>query len=273
MGRLIILCLVCILGPSAYAETPACTMCHSSTGFTSTGSPHSEGDCTACHGAGDAHVSAPGTPGSILSFTTQSASERSEVCKACHSADHTGVQIRSHASVGVACNDCHSIHEQKTQRLPAGFERTPETSRVCATCHEDTFAQFAMSERHRLAEGSISCTDCHEPHEGSPTSQLGGFSQATCAGCHADTAGPFVFEHAASRVEGCQACHAPHGSPNRHMLTHQRPGELCYSCHAIVPQFHLGFNPSGAPAFNEDTACTNCHVAIHGSNLDRNLLR
>ena len=82
-----------------------------------------------------------------------------------------------------------------------------------------------------------------------------------------------MFEHAASKVDGCTACHTPHGGPNRHMLNHQQVGELCYSCHAAVPQFHLGFSPVGAARFDEKTVCTNCHVTIHGSNLDRLFLR
>jgi predicted CXXCH cytochrome family protein len=78
--------------------------------------------------------------------------------------------------------------------------------------------------------------------------------------CHAAKGSPFVFEHASGFVEGCTACHHPHGSPNRYMLSFQSIGELCYSCHGVVPSFHS--------RFNADTVCTNCHYAIHGSNLD-----
>jgi hypothetical protein len=57
------------------------------------------------------------------------------------------------------------------------------------------------------------------------------------------------------------------------MLVFQEVGQLCYSCHAEVPQFHTGFAP-GAPArFDLQTQCTSCHVAVHGSNHDRALLR
>jgi predicted CXXCH cytochrome family protein len=102
---------------------------------------------------------------------------------------------------------------------------------------------------------------------------LGGFKQSQCADCHPDTEGPFVFEHPVSRVDGCVACHEPHGSPNRHMLKIQDVGALCYTCHAEVPQFHTGFSPVAPPRFNEQTVCTNCHVTIHGSNLDPLFLR
>jgi hypothetical protein len=45
------------------------------------------------------------------------------------------------------------------------------------------------------------------------------------------------------------------------MLAFQDLGQLCYSCHAEVPGFHLGGR------FGEDANCTNCHSAIHGSNF------
>jgi DmsE family decaheme c-type cytochrome len=115
---------------------------------------------------------------------------------------------------------------------------------VCLDCHQDSFAQFQFNERHRLEEGVVECTSCHNPHNPQVGMELGGFKQSVCSDCHADVEGPFVHEHAASRVEGCAACHEPHGSPNRHMLKIQEVGALCYSCHADAPQFHLGFSPT-----------------------------
>jgi hypothetical protein len=42
-----------------------------------------------------------------------------------------------------------------------------------------------------------------------------------CYKCHADKQGPFVFEHAPLKVEGCTACHDPHGSANPKLLKTQ----------------------------------------------------
>ena len=94
---------------------------------------------------------------------------------------------------------------------------------------------------------------------------LGGFKQQQCTSCHTDKEGPFVFEHGSQRVEGCVACHDPHGSPNRHLLTFQSVADLCYSCHGVVPGFHT--------RFIADSQCTNCHSTIHGSNFDPFLLK
>jgi DmsE family decaheme c-type cytochrome len=256
---------------------PACNTCHSDSAATVRAGVHAKSgpeDCTVCHGDGTEHLAAPTSPGSILTFALESAAERSAPCMACHQDARVPAAGNPHHQAGLACDDCHSVHADKARaELPAAMQRLTPGSTACYACHEDTFAQFAFSERHRLIEGSVSCTSCHDPHEPDTRRHLGGFKQMGCATCHADAGGPFVFEHPASRLDGCTACHVPHGSPNRHLLTHQRVGELCYSCHAVVPQFHLGFAPVGGPRFDENTVCTNCHVSIHGSNLDRSLLR
>ena len=77
-------------------------------------------------------------------------------------------------------------------------------SATCAGCHNDSFVQFGFTERgHRIEEGVMECTSCHNPHEKSARVALGGFKQQQCAECHADKNGPWVFEHPAGRVEGC----------------------------------------------------------------------
>jgi predicted CXXCH cytochrome family protein len=66
-------------------------------------------------------------------------------------------------------------------------------------------------------------------------------------------------------VEGCVACHTPHGSVNRHMLHFQSTADLCFSCHVDIPGFHA--------RFNRTTNCVNCHSAIHGSQMNPFFLR
>jgi DmsE family decaheme c-type cytochrome len=172
------------------------------------------------------------------------------------------------------CTSCHDSHAQQSpgrwplQRALTQYGsalQADSPSGVCGECHGDVAAQFELDERHRVEEGVVDCTSCHDPHSPQSREDLGGFKQQQCASCHADKLGPFVFEHGAVAVEGCTACHTPHGSPNRHMLDFQRVAELCYSCHAVVPGFHL--------RFTLDTLCTNCHSSIHGSHLDPNFLR
>jgi len=265
-------------------ETVPCSDCHAETSQTFASKPHGrtfsrtelagkpDAQCAACHGDGLAHVSAPSDAGAMYTFRDESAAEINTTCAACHTDTHPS-GLNAHAQAGLTCTSCHSVHHEPEQPvLPTALRGLDAASTACYSCHEDTFTQFRFNESHRLAEGAVSCASCHDPHAPRSGMRLGGFQQSVCRKCHADKDGPFVFEHAATRVEGCSACHTPHGSANRHMLTHQDNGALCYTCHATAPQFHLGFGP-GPARFDERTVCTNCHVTIHGSNLDRNFLR
>jgi DmsE family decaheme c-type cytochrome len=270
-----------LLATGQVGGNPTCAACHGELVADFHGTPHgarTEDDeasgCRSCHGDPATHLAAPAEPGSLLAFDDEPSATINAACGSCHADAHTA-RANPHSQAGLACTDCHSIHPSSAAEiaLPAEFDRVDAASATCFECHQETFSQFSFNERHRLQEGSVSCTSCHDPHAPASSGHLGAFGQRVCAECHAAVDGPFVFEHDASRVEGCGACHEPHGSPNRHMLTHQQVGELCYSCHAIVPQFHLGFSPAGPPRFDEGTVCTNCHATIHGSNLDPAFLR
>jgi DmsE family decaheme c-type cytochrome len=231
--------------------------------------------CRNCHGDVADHIR-EGDGRHVFAFREEPALERNERCLTCHRDTHPRFDRSPHALAGLACTSCHREHGPSSAtsllRDPAariGAENLGASTRTCTDCHSEQLAEFSFNERHRLREGVLECASCHDPHAPS-AARLGGVKQQQCLGCHADKGGPFVFEHAASRVEGCTACHSAHGSPNRHMLVHQSVGELCFTCHAAVPQFHGG-NPT--PRFGLDTQCTNCHTAIHGSNFSPFLLR
>lgn len=240
--------------------------------------------CVNCHGDVSEHIAAGGGLGSVFAFREEPPMQQSEVCLGCHATTHPEFDRSAHAEAGLSCANCHSQHDENA--AGAALLRPPApalaarlnnglgaASALCVDCHGEKLAEFEFNERHRLLEGALECTSCHDPHAAPTRSLLGGFKQEQCLGCHEDKGGPFVFEHAASRAEGCTGCHAPHGSPNRHLLAHQRTAELCISCHATLPQFHLGFSPAAPARFDLDTQCTNCHSAIHGSNFDPAFLR
>lgn len=285
----VLLCSSATAQLSPEQTTALCTTCHRDKFETAVRNPHDLLDstewrertgntpgCLNCHGDVDAHISAGGGLGNVFAFRDEPAGAQNDRCLTCHGDSHPEFNTSAHAQAGLTCASCHSQHGADATaaallRHPAqATELTGITgsSGLCVDCHAETASDFAFNERHRLIEGILECTSCHDPHARENRSLLGGFRQAQCATCHNDKSGPFIFEHAAQRVEGCVACHSPHGSPNRHLLTHQRVGELCYTCHAEVPQFHSGFSPVGPPRFGLDTQCVNCHLTIHGSNLD-----
>ncbi|MEZ5598235.1 MAG: cytochrome c3 family protein [Pseudomonadales bacterium] len=257
------------------ANEPMCAACHAPAAQALASQPHGRMGiaCTACHGDGQQHLAAPGKA-SILGFSDEPASEQSAACAGCHAAAHPA-DADAHAAAGIACTACHAIHAEKKSPLNASVDAAtlPEPSATCARCHAAAAAQFAHTENHVLGRAGVQCTSCHDPHAAAVRTGLHDGFDTQCESCHAEVAGPFVYEHGAVRVEGCGACHASHGSPNRHLLNVQEVGALCYTCHAEAPQFHVGFSPAAPPRFGLDTVCTNCHVAVHGSNLDRLLLK
>jgi DmsE family decaheme c-type cytochrome len=185
----------------------------------------------------------------------------------------------------MACTSCHSIHRSQSVR---SLLRKPQTA-LCEECHTDVRAQFAMPFKHRVEEGVIACTDCHNPHGSfAPTWAMASrprhvdqamANEEPCLKCHADKRGPFVFEHLGVRVDGCETCHAPHGSTNSRLLLRPVVFTLCLECHNGAGNF--GRQGKGIPAqtSNHNMAdpryqnCTACHVRIHGSNADSNFLR
>ena len=86
----------------------------------------------------------------------------------------------------------------------------------------------------------MACTDCHNPHGTfAPSWRMGRSpslvdqalaNEETCIGCHSDKRGPFAFEHPPVRVEGCEMCHAPHGSTNSRLLRRPVVFTLCLEC-------------------------------------------
>lgn len=148
-------------------------------------------------------------------------------------------------------------------------------SEPCFQCHDDERAAFSMSSRHKVNEGLIACTDCHQPH-GSPAEKhpsTPAQENLICTKCHKEAAGPFVYEHAVVKTEGCVACHVPHGGPDPHMLNRAKVDTICLLCHLPARN-----SPTGAPvsqAHDPGTqlrSCTACHDDVHGSNWNAFLL-
>jgi DmsE family decaheme c-type cytochrome len=170
-----------------------------------------------------------------------------------------------HRQADVSCISCHSPHHPESKEF---LLAKPQTE-LCFSCHLAQRAQFAMPFHHRVNEGLIQCTDCHNPHGTEKPHQLrtSAMQDAICFKCHTDKEGPFVYEHPIIKTEGCQSCHLPHGGANAHMLRLSTTNLLCLQCHT-----DSSFSPApGAPSFHNQAtffqSCTLCHVAIHGSNF------
>lgn len=247
----------------------SCRECHAPVVTAFTDNPHRAVDrrkvpgrgaatdaCAACHGDAAAHMETFGSRETIFAFdSTVPVTEKTGRCLACHTGGMGSFLLSPHGLAVLDCSACHRIHAtpEKDHLLIDGQTAT------CSRCHPGIEAQFRWTEHHRLIEGVMECSSCHNPHAPALNTRLSGFKRELCTRCHTDRQGPFLHEHAAVRIDGCSACHEPHGSPNRHLLKQQQVADLCYSCHIRVSFSHMRFNRS--------TQCTTCHNAIHGSNL------
>jgi predicted CXXCH cytochrome family protein len=273
-----------------------------------TAQPTTVTGCETCHGPGRAHADAQQAAGGdpakekegaklIFSFHANP-KENAERCLACHVTGQAQEMFAhsKHMAAGVSCDQCHVPHlvkevkDQSKGSLPyaqQAFSQAPqlaETVRwlhssllkqsqpnLCFTCHGNIQAQFALPNHHKVPEGLMKCTDCHNPHGSMNRSSLNATNWESCVKCHVEKRGPYVYEHAAVRVEGCIVCHNPHGNTNQFRLVRREIRLLCLQCHtgfhtqAQVPHSRLGYQTSGE--------CTRCHVVIHGSDLSPYFLR
>lgn len=266
--------------PALYAGAETCKTCHEdvykkyeetahfATTLDTKKGPEWRG-CEACHGPGREHVDGGGDKSKIFTFKDVSAKEISERCLGCHTygEEHSNFARSVHLENGVSCIDCHSPHNAKeSQQLMKA--KQPE---LCYGCHLDKKQEFNRPFHHRVNEGLVKCSDCHNPHGGFLTKQLRATAaqDVVCFKCHADKAGPFVYEHHAVKVEGCVACHTPHGSSNPRLLKRSQVNLLCLECHSFATDAGAPATPTFHNQAQKYQACTMCHSQIHGSNFDR----
>jgi len=274
---------------SEYVGTERCKTCHEKNYDSWSKSPHyrttldtrggpSKHGCEACHGAGAGHSADPSDKSKLFLFAKASVKEVTARCLGCHasSTEHANAINSLHSRTGVSCISCHSPHHYKTAEYML-IKSQPE---LCYTCHLQQKSQFNMPFHHRVNEGLIQCTDCHNPHgtEGLWESthvvrqvRSSSGQDVLCFKCHADKQGPFVYEHAPVKTEGCGTCHSVHGSANPRMLKYSNINLLCLRCHTNSTISHAPV--MDAQNATERQACTLCHIMIHGSNFNNYLFK
>jgi DmsE family decaheme c-type cytochrome len=226
--------------------------------------------CESCHGPGSEHVEGGGDITKIIRFSTLSTQDATARCLSCHGdkLQQRHFSASSHASSDVGCLSCHSPHHAKeANHLLA--QAQPD---LCYGCHVSAKADFARPYHHRVDEGLLFCSDCHNVHGTTTVRQVRTIptGDAICVKCHAEKQGPFVYEHVPVKTEGCTSCHTPHGSNNPRYLRVSQVNLLCLQCHTFPVQ-----GPAG-PAHNQAAkyqACTMCHTQIHGSNASNVFFR
>jgi DmsE family decaheme c-type cytochrome len=261
-----------------FVGSDTCASCHDEVSKKFASNPHTKmalmhGNasgvtCENCHGAGSEHVAGGGDVTKIFNPAKASPKEVDEKCLGCHSNAHPDYMRAPHAKAGVSCIGCHNIHGGNEDALL----KAPEPA-LCFQCHNDVKPQFSMPFHHKVNEGAVKCSDCHDPHGTFGNNNLRSTvdQNMICTKCHMEKRGPWVYEHAAVKGEGCLACHTPHGSQNARLLNMPTVNVLCSQCHSMVATNAI-HNFSWTQSADV-TPCIDCHTMIHGSNLDPAFLR
>lgn len=226
--------------------------------------------CTTCH---DAH-------GKIVEASRQ------ELCLNCHQ-DHSPTMAwhsSTHGIAGVACTDCHNPHPRSHVALGAEIEhasvrRPPRRAmsvqepEACYKCHPQIYALTNLPSHHPIAEGKMTCSDCHDAHGQAEKGLREPTLNLLCYRCHAEKQGPLAYEHPPV-TEDCGICHEPHGTVTNNLLR-QPTTFLCLRCHSGHRSDHRPLDdPANASLRRAMYAdCSQCHSQVHGSDLIGESLR
>jgi DmsE family decaheme c-type cytochrome len=256
------------------SEARTCASCHADVVQHFAGNPHDRdtsthnpnGDsCSDCHGSGKAHIESGGDKSRIFDPAAAATSRVNDMCLNCHKGSHLAYAQSIHGRANLSCTACHSIHTAS----PARYLLKAREPQLCFQCHADVKPDFSLPYRHKVEEGLLTCSDCHDSHATQDQSLAGKIAQQDkiCTNCHTRMAGPFVYEHAIVKAEGCTACHLPHGSPNPKLLSRANVNTICLFCH--MPSFNSA-KPGDDMALvkihtEQSRSCISCHSDVHGS--------
>lgn len=226
--------------------------------------------CEACHGPGALHAKNK-KAAAINTFKPDSKlplEARNQICMGCHEgATRTAWHAGAHERAKLACTDCHTLHKPADAVMAKASQ-----PQVCQACHKQQRADFQKTSAHPVRFGSMTCSDCHNPHgSNAPAMLIKPTLNQTCYSCHADKRGPMLWEHQPVS-EDCSLCHNAHGSVRAALLT-KTPPLLCQQCHSPAGHPSVARTGAGLPAeggvgavFLIAGSCSNCHTQVHGSN-------
>ena len=263
--------------PADYLGSDVCATCHAEIAKKFGDNPHAKlalkhngtgATCESCHGPGRAHVEGGGDVTKIKQLGKMSTKDVDATCLGCHAGSHPNFLRSPHAKAGVGCTSCHSIHAGD----PEDKLLTASQPKLCYQCHTDVKPAFDMPFHHKVNEGLVKCSDCHDVHGtfGNNNIKSTADQNMICTKCHMENRGPFVYEHPAVKAEVCLGCHTPHGSQNARLLNVPNINQLCNQCHSPVSASTMHSMNAGSA---DRPPCITCHTMIHGSNINPAFIR
>lgn len=206
--------------------------------------------CEACHGPGGAHVEAARAGHAATVRTALAGAAPAAIVDACAACHGLREILPSPFSADPAHRDGAPLYQAADPLLSVGsnFEfREPFFGDLRPATYQQEAIAFSQSGCAR--KGGLTCSRCHDPHSGSPTSAVAGADggDGLCASCHSAQAalGERHTLHAAGRPGGrCLDCH---------MATIVRgPASVAARDHTMAP-------PT-AVAGTIPAACVSCHT-------------
>ena len=205
-------------------------------------------------------------------------------CASCHARPSEqwlqGAHAKQGQNAGVACQDCHGVHDTRTAAELKTKPGIAGMNRQCVGCHQ--------TERLELASphaDSVLCSGCHGAHDTRPAydraSRLWANQQLqTCGTCHTDITKDWSRDdiHAQTlltrravkntsitrRPPACTDCHGGHGMVVHPDSTLERTAfERCAECHEHQDGSYIDSYHGQAKQLGSGTAasCSDCHTA------------
>jgi predicted CXXCH cytochrome family protein len=226
-------------------------------------------------------VTPPDIPGAAFVGSGKCAQCHEEVSHGFLGASHAKLAVKGDAEAG--CESCHGPASLHVKAGGGAGNIINPTAETCYQCHLDKRGEFSLPYAHQVGNGKMSCSDCHDPHQGDAIAGRGldmEAMNASCVKCHTAQEGPFVYSHGAMK-DGCVTCHNPHGSVNAKMLK-ARDNNLCLQCHLLAPttpnsgqinanSLRQSLENHTARMLQGSCWSAGCHEAPHGSNANYHL--
>lgn len=235
-------------------DVKSCKTCHQKGTMQGKGADK-HADCQSCHAPHDPKASAAASCGKCHDVKSSHPDPKGAGCTACHNPHpaagsavassvlaasgcvtcHTGVRSQAGKHGDLACNKCHSKHDEG--KPVAG----------CATCHSAQATRVAQNPKH------AECTSCHTGKGHRPTTNAG-----ACVACHE--------QEQKTAPKGHQACNKCHDLHSGQRIAAAAGG--CKGCHAAqanaaitlkhgdCESCHRAHGPKGVAS---PPSCTSCH--------------
>lgn len=188
------------------------------------------GECQDCHDIVQTHWAESSHANSVSSPTFQEAWKAQGEPEACFSCHTTGFDPET-GEFDFSSVSCTTCHNPIPTNHPDQIMPTDVSSRLCGTCHLDTYSEWTESVH---AQEELACVRCHSPHTNGIRATD---TQDLCSSCHSEEVHFYSY------------------------TAHSEEGLLCIDCHVRVLDGDLGEGHGQREhTFAVDMAtCGKCH--------------